>query len=522
MPLSLTSSVQSELIRNHNKNAVQPPTFTSRQIKQYITSRFSTFFVTREERSQYTWGEILNPFGELRHMTLKNWNYFFMGFAAWTWDSIDYVAVNLNTTNLARDLGVSVKDITWGITIVLMLRSVGALIFGYWGDRYGRKWPYIINLSMLVVLLIGTGFIKTYAQFLAVRALFGIAMGGVFGFSLATSLDDSPIPCRGVLSGIFQQGYSFGYILVVLFNRAITYNSPYGWRALFWFSACPPVLLIIWRLCLPETDTYRRQRAEAEAKRKLNSHLKWYQLSSETKYVFKTYWLTLIYLVLLMAGFTFMSHGSQDLYPTLLTKQLEFNPDRSTITNCVAYLGAIIGGIICGHSSTFIGRRSTIIFAIILGGAMIYPWAYLRNSAIDAGAFFMQAAVQGAWGVIPIHLSELSPPAYRSLATGLTYQIGNMISAASSTIESTIGEKFPIITKSGEPGFDYSKVMSIFIGCVFAYVLVVTFIGPENRNSEFEDYRGTVLEEVDIRNGDEHAVNKKEAVMLDQLSTLSV
>ncbi|KAM9906531.1 hypothetical protein OXX79_001512 [Metschnikowia pulcherrima] len=495
MSRSLTSSVQSELIRNHNHSAVKPPSLTSRSIKKYLSTRFSSLFVSKEERSQYTWGEMFNPFGELKHMTLKNWNYFLMGFAAWTWDSVDYVAVNLNTGNLARDLHVSVKDITWGITVVLLLRSVGALIFGYCGDRYGRKWPYVINLSMLIVLLIGLGFVKTFAQFLAIRALFGIAMGGVFGFSLATSLDDSPVACRGVLSGIFQQGYSFGYILVVIFNRAITYNSPYGWRALFWFSACPPVLLIIWRLCLPETDTYRRQRADAQAKRELNPDRKWFRLSDDTKYVFRTYWLTLIYLVLLMSGFTFMSHGSQDLYPTLLSKQLEFSPDRSTVTNCVAYLGAILGGIVCGHASTFIGRRLTIIIAVILGGAMIYPWAYLRSSAINAGAFFMQAEVQGAWGVIPIHLSELSPPAYRSLATGLTYQLGNMVSSASSTIESTIGERFPITTASGEPGFDYSKVMSLFIACVFGYVLLVTFLGPENRNADFDVDRDTIYEE---------------------------
>ncbi|KAF8000168.1 hypothetical protein HF325_005097 [Metschnikowia pulcherrima] len=445
MPRSLSSSVQSELIRNHNHSAVKPPSLTSRSLKKYLSTRFSSLFVSKEERSQYTWGEMLNPFGELKHMTLKNWNYFLMGFAAWTWDSVDYVAVNLNTGNLARDLHVSVKDITWGIT------------------------PFVHFLASPWV--------------------------ACFGFSLATSLDDSPVACRGVLSGIFQQGYSFGYILVVIFNRAITYNSPFGWRALFWFSACPPVLLIIWRLCLPETDTYRRQRADAQAKRKLNPDRKWFRLSDDTKYVFRTYWLTLIYLVLLMSGFTFMSHGSQDLYPTLLSKQLEFSPDRSTVTNCVAYLGAILGGIVCGHASTFIGRRLTIIIAVILGGAMIYPWAYLRSSAINAGAFFMQAAVQGAWAVIPIHLSELSPPAYRSLATGLTYQLGNMVSSASSTIESTIGERFPITTASGEPGFDYSKVMSLFIACVFGYVLLVTFLGPENRNADFDVDRDTIYEE---------------------------
>ncbi|GEQ67381.1 hypothetical protein JCM33374_g1045 [Metschnikowia sp. JCM 33374] len=502
MSRSLTSSVHSEYVRNHNKNASQPPSLSSKSIKKYFSTRLTTLFVTKEERAQYTWGEMLNPFGELKHMSWRNWNFFLMGFAAWTWDAVDFFAVSLNASHMAKTFGKSVKDITWGITLVLMLRSVGALVFGYWGDRYGRKWPYVFNLSLLVVLQIGTGFVKTYEQFLGVRAIFGIAMGGVYGFSLATSLDDSPVACRGVLSGIFQEGYAFGYLLAVVFNRAITDNTRHGWRALFWFAACPPVLFIAWRLCLPETDTYRRQRADAEAKRELNSHLKWYELSSDTKRVFKTYWLTMIYCVLLMAGFNFMSHGSQDLYPTLLSKQLEFGKDRSTVTNAVANLGAIFGGTVCGHASTFIGRRLTIMCAVVLGAAMIYPWAYLRSSAINAGAFFMQAGVQGAWGVVPIFLSELSPPAYRALVVGLSYQLGNLVSSASSTIESTIGERFPIVTKSGEKAYDYSKVMSIFIACVFGYVLIMTFLGPENRGADFDVDRDTIYEE-DIGDNEE-------------------
>ncbi|OBA18059.1 MFS general substrate transporter [Metschnikowia bicuspidata var. bicuspidata NRRL YB-4993] len=523
MPVSMTSSVHSELVRNHNKNAIKPPSLTARSIKKYFATRFSTLFVSKEERAQYTWSQMLNPFGDLKHMTLRNWNFFFMGFAAWTWDSVDFFAVSLNASSMAETFDRSVKDVTWGITLVLMLRSVGALLFGYWGDRYGRKWPYVINLSLLVVLQIGTGFVQTYEQFLGVRAIFGVAMGGVYGFSLATSLDDSPVECRGVLSGIFQEGYAFGYLLAVIFNRAITDNSPHGWRALFWFAACPPVLFIAWRLWLPETETYRRQRGVAKARKKLEGHLKWYQPSEDTKDALKRYWLTMIYCVLLMAGFNFMSHGSQDLYPTLLSKQLEFGEDRSTVTNAVANLGAIFGGTVCGHASTFIGRRLTIICAVILGGAMIYPWAYLKSSAINAGAFFMQAGVQGAWGVIPVHLSELSPPAYRSLVVGLSYQLGNMVSSASSTIESSLGEQFPITTTSGEAAYDYSKVMSIFVGCVFGYVLIVTLVGPEKRGVGFETEGVLIHAEEAIPTGhvSESGLSKREAIYLESSSSLS-
>lgn len=494
---SLTSTVHSDYVKFHNQHVIKPPSFSSRSIKRYLGSRWSSLFVSKEERAQYTWGEILNPFGELHLMTLRNWNYFFMGFAAWTWDAVDFFAVSLNTKAMAKSFDVSVKDITWGITLVLMLRSVGAFIFGYWGDKYGRKWPYMINLSLLVVLQIGTGFVKTYQQFLGVRALFGIAMGGIYGFSLATSLDDAPVACRGILSGIFQEGYAFGFLIAVIFNRAITDNSPHGWRAFFWFAACPPVLFLIWRWCLPETDAFIRQQ-EAKAASRASQNLKWYQISPEAKKVFKTYWLIMIYLVFLMAGFNFMSHGSQDLYPTLLSVQLQYGANRSTVTNSIANLGAIFGGMVFGHCSTFIGRRLSIILACLLGGAMIYPWAFVRSSAINAGVFFMQAGVQGAWGVIPAYLSELSPPAHRSLVVGLSYQLGNLASSASSTIESTIGERFPIKAPNGQKVFDYGKVMSIFIACVFTYVIIVSFLGPENRGADFNIDRDEILEsEVD-------------------------
>ncbi|QBM87927.1 MFS transporter, SHS family, lactate transporter [Metschnikowia aff. pulcherrima] len=478
---SLSSSLYSS---NDHAKQVEIPSFPVSSARKYLKTRFSTLFVPKKEREKYSWGEICNPFRDLKYMSMRNWNFFFMGFAAWTWDSVDFFAVSLNAGEMAASFDRNVTDVTWGITLVLMLRTVGALLFGYWGDRYGRKWPYVVNLSLLVVLQIGTGFVRTYKQFLGVRAMFGIAMGGVYGFSLATSLDDSPIPCRGVLSGIFQQGYAFGYLLAVVFNRAITENTQHGWRALFWFAACPPVLFIIWRLCLPETDTYNRQRAEADAQRQSRAGKKWYEISEKTKKGFQKYWLTIVYCVLLMAGFNFMSHGSQDLYPTLLSQPLGYDKNRSTVINVVANLGAIFGGTVCGHVSTFVGRRLTILCALILGAAMVYPWAYTRGPGIAAGAFFMQAGVQGAWGVIPVYLSELAPPTHRSLVVGLSYQLGNMISSASATIESTLGEKFPIINASGEPGFDYAKVMSIFIACVFGYNFVVTFLGPENRGAD--------------------------------------
>ncbi|GME92654.1 unnamed protein product [Ambrosiozyma monospora] len=365
-----------------------------------------------------------------------------------------------------------------------MLRSVGGFFFGYLGDRYGRKWPLILNLTLMCILEIGTGFMNTYEQFLGLRAVFGILLGGIYGNAAATALDDCPTEARGFISGLLQQGYAFGYLLAVVFTRAIADNTKKTWRALFWFGAGVCFLIICFRAVLPETKAFQRQR-EIE---QYNTEHGITQKTFKEKAVgaLKIYWLMIIYMVLLMAGFNFMSHGSQDLYPTLLSKQYNFSQDRSTVTNCVANLGAIAGGIFVGHMSNFVGRRLSIIICCIVGGALIYPWAFISDANINAGAFFLQFCVQGAWGVIPIHLSELAPPDFRSFCVGAAYQLGNLASSASSTIETTIGERFPLISPSGEHVMDYAKVMAIFIGCVFGYVLLITFIGPERRMVSFK------------------------------------
>lgn len=306
-------------------------------------------------------------------------------------------------------------------------------------------------------------------------------MGGIFGNAASTALEDLPPECRGVVSGMFQLGYPFGYLLCVIFNQIITYNSSHGWRALFWFGAGPTALLIVFRLCLPETDAF----IAMKKKKTENPGLKFIH---QSKTAAKIYWPNFIYLVLFLAGMNFMSHGSQDLYPTFLKTQLNFSKSAATVTNCVANLGAITGSFVMGHSSQFLGRRLTILFCCVLGGALCYPWVYLTGTGINAAVFFFQFAVQGAWGTVPIYASELSAPEFRAIIVGTAYQLGNLASSASSTIEAKIGEQFPLTNAEGEivPGkYNYAKVMAIFLGAVFAYVLLVVFMGPERRNASF-------------------------------------
>jgi SHS family lactate transporter-like MFS transporter len=220
---------------------------------------------------------------------------------AWTWDAFDFFTVSLTVSQLAAQFDKTNEEITWGITLVLMFRSVGAIIFGIAGDRYGRKWPFVVNNLLFIVLELGTGFTQTYPQFLAVRALFGIAMGGLYGNAAATALEDAPEAARGILSGMMQQGYAFGYLLATVFSRGLVDTTSHGWRPLFWFGAGPPALFVVFRLMLPETDAYIERvamRAELDSVGKV--------FVTEGKVALKKHWLLLVYMVLLMAGFNFM------------------------------------------------------------------------------------------------------------------------------------------------------------------------------------------------------------------------
>ncbi|KAK4554625.1 Carboxylic acid transporter [Recurvomyces mirabilis] len=421
-----------------------------------------------------------NPFSLLRQLNRQQWAFFGIAFCGWAWDSFDFFTVSLALSKMAVTFGVTTKQMTWGITLTLMLRSVGAILFGILADRYGRKWPFVGNMILFIVLELATGFVSDYNSFLAVRALYGIAMGALYGNVASTALEDCPVQARGIISGLMQQGYAFGYLLAVVFARALVDTTSHGWRPLFWFGACPPVLLIIWRLYLPETNTF----IERQQVRQLSENADKVFLR-EGKVALQRHWKVLLYMVLLMAGFNFMSHGSQDLYPTLLTNQYGFSANGVTITQVVANLGAILGGTTIGYLSQSLGRRLSIIIVCIIGGALLYPYTFTGDDKVIAAAFFEQFCVQGAWGVIPIYLMEMSPGSFRTLVVGASYQLGNLASSASSTIEATIGERFPLPSKlvAGKVvhRYDYGKVICIFLGCVYAYVVILILAGPEYR-----------------------------------------
>lgn len=334
-------------------------------------------------------------------------------------------------------------------------------------------------------------------------------MGGLYGNAAATALEDLPEEVRGLMSGILQQGYAFGYLLATAFARGLVNTTSHGWRPLFWFGAGPPVLIILWRLMLPETDIYL-QHASVRRTAQTGGQSVSKTFLLEGKVALRRHWLLLTYLVLLMAGFNFMSHGSQDLYPTMLTNQFNFNANQVTVTQVVANLGAMTGGTVVGFYSQVFGRRFSIIVMSIIGGALLYPYTFVKTEAVIAAAFFEQFCVQGAWGVIPIHLMELSPGAFRTFVVGTSYQLGNLVSSASSTIESTIGERFPLPPKGTTKRYEYGNVICIFMGCVFAYVIILTFIGPEHLRRKFDVAHDADVREVAGEDAITEAIHRRE------------
>ncbi|KAB5566939.1 sugar transporter family protein [Coniochaeta sp. 2T2.1] len=449
-----------------------PATNTKMSVAKYLTTR-----VTNLKPPMTPAG---NPIKQLRLLNREQWAFFAVAWCGWVWDAFDFFTVSLTVTQLAKDFQKSNSEITWGITLVLMLRSVGSFTFGLWSDRSGRKWPFIWNNVLFIVLELATGFCKTYNQFLACRALFGIAMGGLYGNAASTALEDSPPKARGILSGLFQAGYPAGYLLATAFSRALVDTTPHGWRPLYWFGACPPILIIIFRMMLPENRSWRERESVTPTRSSASKFL------SEAKNAIIKNWLTVIYMVALMAGFNYMAHGSQDFYPTMLINQYQFSANKITVVQVLANLGAMSGAIVMGHLSEIFGRRLTIITSCLLAGAVLYPYTFISSDAVIAPAFFLQFFVQGAFGVIPSYLIELSPDYLRAFIVGTAYQLGNLASSPAATIQAAIGEQYyPLApTAKGVRRYNYAIVICAFEGACIALVIILTFLGPERKGRE--------------------------------------
>ncbi|MHB8177250.1 MAG: MFS transporter [Vulcanimicrobiaceae bacterium] len=399
---------------------------------------------------------------------------FLASFMGWTLDAFDFFLVTFVAVHIAGDFRTSIVAVGGAITLTLMFRPLGALIFGWIGDRYGRRTPLMVDILLFSALELLTAFSPNLLVFIVLRALYGIAMGGEWGLGAALAMESLPPQRRGLFSGILQEGYMVGYLLAALAYFLVFTFTPWGWRGLFVIGALPALLVFYIRSHVTESPVWQTRRQErADPMTVLRAGVKHLPL--------------VLYAILFMAAFNFMSHGTQDLYATFLQKQHGYSAGATASLSIIAAIGAILGGIVFGGLSQRFGRRSAILVCASLAIVVIPLWMFGSNIALLAvGAFLMQFFVQGAWGVVPAHLNEISPPDARGTFPGFTYQIGNLISAGAFQIEAAFATTHFALPNGGA---NYAAAMAIIALVVLTAVIVLTAIGylvtDERRDATF-------------------------------------
>ncbi|KAF1837160.1 carboxylic acid transport protein [Decorospora gaudefroyi] len=421
-----------------------------------------------------------NPIRLFAQLGWKQWLYFLVGFLAWTADAFDFHALSIQTTKLAAYYQTTNTAISTAITLTLLLRSVGAAFFGVAGDKFGRKWPMVVNMVVLGLLQVATIYAATFEQFLGIRSLFGLFMGGVYGNAISMALENCPVNARGLMSGILQQGYSFGYVLAACTNLGVG-GETNTWKIVFWVGAGFSIAVGFIRVLFPESKQFLEAK---KAGHKQSPGAFW----AETKLMLAKEWKMCLYCIWLMMWFNYYSHTSQDSYTTFMKEQKHLSPAGATRASILMKTGACVGGTILGYTSQWFGRRRMIICAALMSGFLIPAWILpTTEGGLSASGFMIQFFVQGAWGVIPIHLSELSPPAFRSSFVGITYQLGNMISSPSAQIVNAVAEATIITTAKGEPSPAYGPVMGVATAIIVVGIVVTTALGPEKKGRHFEE-----------------------------------
>jgi SHS family lactate transporter-like MFS transporter len=347
------------------------------------------------------------------------------GFLGWTLDAFDFFVVVFLFDTLAHQFSVPKKSIVLTVTATLAMRPLGALIFGLLSDRYGRRIPLMINVIYFSAIELLCGFAPNYTFFLIMRALFGIGMGGEWGVGASLVMEAAPVRWRGILSGILQSGYTLGYLLAAVAARFLL--PAFGWRAMFWAGAVPALLALYIRTKVPESEAWKQNRAAS---------------TGEVLRVVVREWKRFAYLVVLMTFMMFLSHGTQDLYPDFLQEVHKLSAATRANVAIIYNCGAIVGAIIFGHFSQIAGRRKGMMAGLGLVLLVIPLWAFGHSlPIIILSAFLIQMGVQGAWGIIPVHLNELSADAARGLMPGLAYQLGILLASPTNTIQYALRDR---------------------------------------------------------------------------------
>src|SRR5436853_1101254 len=389
-------------------------------------------------------------------------NTFIACFLGWALDALDFFLVTFVLAPIGHDFGQAIPKVAFAITLTLMMRPVGALIFGWLGDKFGRRVPLITDIIFYSVMELLTAFAPNFAVLLILRALFGIGMGGEWGLGASLAMESLPTRTRGLFSGILQQGYAFGYLLAAVVYWIVF--PIFGWRGLFVAGALPALLVIYIRAHVPESPVWERNRAAAEGRR------------FDLRRFAREHGPLFIYAALLMTAFNYMSHGTQDLYATFLEKQRGFGVSAKSMITIVYAIGAICGGAVVGFLSQQWGRRRVIVICAVCGMLLIPLWIFAPGTLLlIIGGFLMQFMVQGAWGVVPVHLNELSPPEFRGTFPGLAYQFGNFASAYAAQQQAWLAEHFRLA--NGEP--NYALTMALVEAVVFLVIIFLAAIGRQ-------------------------------------------
>jgi MFS transporter, SHS family, lactate transporter len=379
-------------------------------------------------------------------------------FLGWTLDAFDFFLLIFVLKDIATEFNTQITEVTFAILLTLAMRPIGAYIFGRAADRWGRRPTLMVDVLLYSVIELASGFSPNLTTLLVLRAIFGIAMGGEWGVGASLTMESIPPHARGFVSGLLQSGYPAGYFLAsIVYGLLFQYI---GWRGMFMVGVIPALLVFYIRRKVPESPSWKTATSKGN-----------------TLAIVKSHWQLGIYAVLLMTAFNFFSHGTQDLYPTFLQVQHKMTPHEVGLIAVIYNIGAIIGGISFGSMSEVFGRRRIIIIASLLSLAVLPLWAFSTSAVwLAVGAFLMQVMVQGAWGVIPVHLNELSPDDARGTFPGFVYQLGNLIASVNATLQAGIAVHY---------GGDYGIALAAVAGTVAVAIVVLTALGTEAKGIAF-------------------------------------
>jgi SHS family lactate transporter-like MFS transporter len=403
--------------------------------------------------------------GHFRRLTPVQRNTFTACFLGWSLDAFDFFILTFCVSAIATQFQTKVSVVAEAIFWTLAMRPVGAFLFGMMADRFGRRPTLMVDIIAYSVFELSSAFAPSLKLFLISRALFGIAMGGEWGVGAALAFETLPAEGRGFFSGLLQEGYAVGYLMAALVYGTVFHYV--GWRGMFVIGALPAFLVIYIRTKVDESPAWLQGRVARKTESRLGKDI-------------LTYVGTFIFLIVLMFSFNSFSHGTQDLYPTFLQKDHHFTPQMVGLIAVVANLGALLGGICFGTWSEKIGRRRAIVIAALLAIPVIPLWAYSHTVPLLAlGGFLMQFMVQGAWGVIPAHLNELSPSAVRGTFPGLAYQLGNFFSSRNGVLQAKLAEQ--------RFGGVFAPVLAWTVVVVATLVAVVTWSGRERKGTDMSN-----------------------------------